>query len=247
LQTPAEIERLKAANAKLQDIIAPTACQGGPGVCFASSPDNHGLFPNTAGFAEDILLEYAEGMPTSDVGWGRATRSDIDLIMAIHEAAFGRIRDNVYASSRRGAAMTRVILAALQGQPIGGGPKSGPELKLLGLAGHDTNLVLMASTFGLKWTLPDEPDSTAPSTALAFELWRDGPRRYVRAVLFTETLDQLRSLEPGLGAVVPLQFADCASGPMASCPLEELRRRVEKLIPPDCGLPPGETPALAKP
>ena len=70
--------------------------------------------------------------------------------------------------------MTRVILAALQGQPIGGGPRTGPDLKLLGLAGHDTNLVLMASTFGLQWNLPDEPDSTAPAAALAFELWRDG-------------------------------------------------------------------------
>ena len=44
--------------------------------------------------------------------------------------------------------MTRVIMAALQGEPIGGGPQIGPNLKLLGLAGHDTNLVLMASTFG---------------------------------------------------------------------------------------------------
>ena len=245
MQTPAEIDRLKAANAKLQDIIAPTACQGGPGMCFAGSPDSGGIFPNTAGFAEDILLEYAEGMAMSDVGWGRASRADIDLVMALHEAAFGRIRDNVYASSRRGAQMTRVILAALQGQPIGGGPRTGPDLKLLGLAGHDTNLVLMASTFGLTWNLPDQPDSTAPATALAFELWRDGSHRYVRAVLFYEPLDQLRSLKPDVAEVVPLAFADCRSGPMGSCPLEAVKGRVEKLIPPDCGLPPAE-PVTAK-
>ena len=157
-----------------------------------------GLFPNTAGYAEDILLEYAEDMPMQDVGWGRATRADIDLVMDIHETAFGRIREGVYASSRRGAAMTRVIMAALQGEPIGGGPRTGPSLKLLGLAGHDTNLVLMASTFGLKWKLPDQPDSTAPSTALAFELWRDGDRRFVRAVLFYQALDQQRTLSPEL-------------------------------------------------
>ena len=60
---------------------------------------------------------------------------------------------------------------ALAGKPVGGGPQSGPDLKLLALSGHDTNLVLMAGVFGLNWTLPGEPDGTAPSTALAFELW----------------------------------------------------------------------------
>ena len=120
--------------------------------------------------------------------------------------------------------MTRVIMAALQGKPIGGGPETGPNLKLLGLAGHDTNLVLMASTFGLKWTLPGQPDSTAPSTALAFELWRDGAERYVRPVIYYETLDQLRTLAPELGKPWPLPFKDCASGPMGSCPLKEVQR-----------------------
>lgn len=240
VQTPEEIASLKAATAKLQAIVAPTACDPtpGPGTCFSNAPDNNGIFPNTASLAEDILLEYAEGMSMSDVGWGRANETDIDLILQIHEAAFARLRDNVYASSRRGAAMTRVVMAGLQGEPIGGGPLTGPDLKLLGLAGHDTNLVLMASTFGLTWTLPDNPDATAPSTALAFELWRDGDRRYVRAVIFAQPLDQLRSQDPGVVAVVPLKFEGCAFGPMASCPLEEVKRRVEKLIPPDCGWPP---------
>lgn len=244
--TPAELDRLKGANAALQAIFGPTACQGGPGMCFASGPDSGGVFPQTAGLAEDVLLEYADGKPMSEVGWGRASRADIDAIMPIHEAAFARIHDNVYASARRGAAMTRVVLAALEGQPIGGGPLTGPQLKFLGLAGHDTNLVLMASAFGLKWTLPGEPDSTAPSTALAFELWRDGPHRYVRAVIYYETLDQLRDLQPALAQSMPLTFADCASGPMGSCPLDEVRRHALSLIPPDCGLPPSEPAVTAK-
>jgi 4-phytase/acid phosphatase len=235
----AELDRLKAANAELQAIFGPTACQGGPGACFANSPDSGGLFPQTAGLAEDILLEYVDGKPMQEVGWGRASAADIGVIMPIHEAAFGRIHDNVYASARRGAAMTRVILAALQGEPVGGGPRSGPDLKLLALSGHDTNLVLMASTFGLDWTLPDQPDSTAPSTALAFELWRDGARRYVRAVLYYETLDQLRTLQPALARSLPLRFKDCSAGPMGSCPLQEVQHRVESVIPPDCGLAAG--------
>jgi 4-phytase/acid phosphatase len=143
--------------------------------------------------------------------------------------------------------MTRVIMAALQGQPIGGGPATGPNLKLLGLAGHDTNLVLMASTFGLKWTLPGEPDGTAPSTALAFELWRDGARRYVRPVIYYQSLDQLRTLAPALARALPLKFEDCASGPLGSCPLQAVQARVEKLIPADCGWPPAPAPPAVTP
>ncbi|HEY1426252.1 MAG TPA: histidine-type phosphatase [Caulobacteraceae bacterium] len=236
VMTPAAAETLKAANARLQEIFAPTACQGGPGVCFARSPESGGVFPMSAGLSEDILLEYAEGMPMKDVGWGRASPADIGVIMAIHETTFGRFHDNTYASARRGAAMARLILAALDGQPAAGGPQTGPGLRLLGLAGHDTNLTLMAGTFGLTWKLPDQPDSTAPSTALAFELWRDGPRRYVRPVLYYQTLDQLRTLQPALARALPLRFADCAGGPMGSCPLEAVRRHVEALIPPDCGV-----------
>ena len=116
-----------------------------------------------------------------------------------------------------------------------GGPISGPSLRFLMLAGHDTNLVWMASTFGLSWTLPGEPDSTAPSTALAFELWSDGGRKYVRPVLYYETLDQLRTLHPDRARKLVLTFADCASGPMRSCPLQTLQHRAQALIPPGCG------------
>lgn len=232
LLTPEDAKRLEAATDKLQQILAPLppgSCDPPPkgGKCVTAATPS-------ASLAEDLLLEYAEGMDLSDVGWGRASEADIDLVMDIHEAMFARLRDNQYASSRRGAAMTRVIMAALHGQPIGGGPESGPSLKLLGLAGHDTNLVLMASTFGLAWTLPDEPDSTAPSTALAFELWTDHGKRYVRPVLYYETLDQLRDLKPALARTLPLQFAGCATGPMGSCPLQAVEKHVEALIPADC-------------
>ena len=235
LLTPEDARRLKAATDKLQAILAPVP----PGACDPPPKGGKCVTAATpaASLAEDLLLEYAEGMDLADVGWGRASEADIDLVMDIHEAMFSRLRENQYAASRRGAAMTRVIMAALQGQTIGGGPESGPNLKLLGLAGHDTNLVLMASTFGLQWTLPGEPDSTAPSTALAFELWRDGNERYVRPVIYYETLDQLRGLEPALAKAWPLAFKDCAAGPMRSCPLKVVRQRIDDLIPKDCGWP----------
>jgi 4-phytase/acid phosphatase len=226
---------------KLQAIFAPDACKGGAGTCFgnadtgATGPMAGSVLPAAGGLTEDLLLEYADGKPMSEVGWGRASAADIATVMALHERAFGLIRANSYATASRGAPMARVILAALAGKPAGGGPQSGPDLKLMVLAGHDTNLVLMAGVFGLSWTLPDEPDSTAPSTALAFELWSDGAHDYVRPVIYFETMDQLRTLKPSRAESLPLSFKDCASGPQGSCPLEAVTQRVEALLPPGCG------------
>jgi 4-phytase / acid phosphatase len=236
LAGPAGRIETTSATARLQSILAPNACSGGPGTCLTAPPPGSvaGVFPQSAGLAEDILLEYVDGKPMSDVGWGRASAADITAIMPIHERAFAIIRDESDLDAIRGAQMTRVILGALAGQPVSGGPQSGPALKLLGLAGHDTNLILMAGVFGLEWTLPGEPDATAPSTALALELWTDGGKEYVRPVIYYETLDQLRSLKPSRARALPLTFNDCASGPMGSCPLEALRQRAESRLPPDC-------------
>jgi 4-phytase/acid phosphatase len=227
--------------ARLQAILAPNACSGGAGTCFAQTAPSPGargapaLFPNTAALAEDLMLEYVDNMPMSQVGWGRASRDDILAVMAIHEHAFALIRDNSYLADRRGAPMARIVLAALAGQPVGGGPRSGPDTKLLALAGHDTNLAWMAAVFGLAWTFPDNPDFTAPSTTLAFELWSDRGKAYVRPVVYYESLDQLRSLWPDRAESMPLTFKGCAGGPMGSCPLDELRQRVLSAIPGDCG------------
>ncbi len=94
----------------------------------------------------------------------------------------------------------------------------------------------MAGVFGLDWTLPGQPDATAPATALAFELWAD-PRsgaRYVRPVIYYLDLDQLRRLSPARPRRLPLRFAGCDDGPGGSCRLADLRRRVEARIPAGC-------------
>jgi 4-phytase/acid phosphatase len=237
LAGPAGQMDTKAAVARLQAILAPNACAGGAGMCLTSpeaQSDHNMAFPPASSLSEDLLLEYADGKPLGEVGWGRATGADIAAVMPSHERSFAILRAQTGFASTYGAKMARVILGALAGEPVRGGPQSGPSLKLLGLAGHDTNLVLMASVFGLSWTLPDEPDGTAPSTALAFELWSDGGKDYVRPVIFYETLDQLRTLSPKRARELPLTIKDCASGPMGSCPLEQVRQRVEALLPKDC-------------
>jgi len=227
-----------AAQAKLQAIFAPDACNGGAGTCFATAAGatpGAGVFPATGGLAEDLLLEYGDAKPMAEVGWGRVSAADIAAVMPLHERVYAMLRANPYAATHRGAPMARVILAALAGKPAAGGPESGPDLKLLTLSGHDTNIALMADVFGLRWTLPGEPDGTAPSSALAFELWSDGAHQYVRPVIYYATMDQLRTLQPARAQSLPLSFPDCATGPKGSCPVEEITKRVEALLPAGCG------------
>jgi 4-phytase/acid phosphatase len=243
VDTPATRSALK----RLQAILAPKACAGGPGTCFAredrvvagpTGPKLEGSLATTASLAEDLLLEYAEGMPRSDVGWGRAgSAADIAAVMPLHERAFKLHFGDPYLAAREGAPMARLILAALAGETRPAAPGFGPGTRLLALAGHDSNLALMGGLFGLDWVLPDQPDATAPATALAFELWKDRTNgaRFVRAVIYYATLDQLRTLAPATARRRVLTFTGCDSGPMGSCPLETLRRRTLALIPPGCG------------
>jgi 4-phytase/acid phosphatase len=109
---------------------------------------------------------------------------------------------------------------------------------MLVLSGHDTNIALMGAVFGLDWTLPGEPDVTSPSETLAFELWRDPAtgKGYVKAVVYYETLDQLRTLKPADAQRVDLSIPNCADSQEGSCSVDEVSRKVEALIPAGCGL-----------
>jgi len=242
---------LEAATDRLQAILAPDACHGGAGTCLKTQDQTPGAspvpFPPTAALAEDLYLEYVDDKPMSDVGWGRASAADVDEVMRIHEIAFQTIWGDLYLDERRGAPMARLVLAALAGEPVTGGPTAGPGLKVLALAGHDSNLSWMGALFGLDWTLPEQPESTAPSTVLELELWEDHGQRYVRPVLFYETLDQMRTLRPGSARRLELRFKDCASGPEASCPLQTLRERALAQLPPGCGDMPATLPPAAHP
>jgi 4-phytase/acid phosphatase len=152
--------------------------------------------------------------------------------MPTHERVISLMRRTPRLGAHAGAPMARLVLAALAGEPTA---QSSPATRILALAGHDTNLTLMAGLFGLDWTLPGEPDATAPATALVFELWSDKGGLFVRPMIYYEPLDQLRSLQPQRARKIALSFKGCASGPMESCPLQTLRQRAEALMPPDCG------------
>lgn len=170
-----------------------------------------------ASLAENLLLEYGQGMDPAQVGWGRASGDAIAKVMPLHNISAVLNRRTPYIASHNGAVLARTVVAALTGEA--GGP-----LKLI--AGHDTNLSNLAGILGVSWTLPGQPDDTPPGGALAFELWRDKQgHRTIRLEFFYQPLDDMRA-----GANKPLGKVD-VQGPV---PFDIFVKRVEKALPAEC-------------
>jgi 4-phytase / acid phosphatase len=193
-----------------------------------------------ASLAENLLLEYAAGLPVDEVGWGRAASPErLQEILPLHVRYAELMRRTPEMASSGGTPLAHLMLLFLEKRPIAGAFADAPPIpassRLVVLAGHDTNLANVGSILGLNWTLAGEPDSTAPDTTLALELWRnahDG-HQYVRAVVFYQTLDGLRAAamggpadSPGRAArALAIAFPGCTP---SGCPLRAVRRRIER-------------------
>jgi 4-phytase/acid phosphatase len=139
--------------------------------------------------------------------------------------------------------MARTVLDLLEGQAPADphAPRLSPQARLTMIAGHDTNLSNMAGVFGLSWTLPDQPDATAPDTVLAFELWRDGDLKTVRMVVYSQSLAQLRDASTldaeNSAGITPVASSVCADDPGGVCRLEALEAKVRARLPVECFKP----------
>ena len=170
----------------------------------------------SASLAENLLLEYSQGMDPAQVGWGRASADDIAKVMLLHNLSSAVTRRTPYIASHNGAVLARMVLTALK--------EEGGTLKLID--GHDTNLSNLAGILGVSWTLPGQPDETPPGGTLAFELWRDKQgHRTVKLVFFYQPLEDMRA-----GAKKPLGMVEAG----AAAPLDGFVKRVERAIPEEC-------------
>jgi 4-phytase/acid phosphatase len=161
--------------------------------------DLRGPLPNASTLSEDLLLEYTDGMPLADVGWGHVDEAQLRRFLALHTAYFDLLhRTPALARIENGGLLRHIELTlqqAVEDRPIEGavGP---PGQKLVVLVGHDTNLAGIASLLGLRWTLDGRTDDTPPGTELAFQLWQTAAGRYfVRTAVTMQTLPQMREAQ----------------------------------------------------
>jgi 4-phytase/acid phosphatase len=166
--------------------------------------------------SETLALEYAEGKPLSDVGWGRADRATITDLLALHPGEY-RLTARPLPIARAGSrVLLGAVFAALQAD-------KGPAFSLF--LGHDTNIALIGGALGLHWhTAQFAPDDPPPGGALIFERWRNGAGAYRLQLRFrAQTLDEMRNLAPpGPDAVQTLAFDGCTDP--AGCDASGLAR-----------------------
>ena len=187
------------ANAQRTSIFAiPATLTPGAG----DSPAGlHGPASTAATIAENLLLEYTQGMSDANTGWGCLDGATLRTIMQINSANwdYGK-RTPAIARTIASTLLDRILKTMQQG--MDGASVSGaigkPGDRLVILVGHDTNIVTVAGALHIDWIVDGRADDTPPGGALLFELWRprNGGQPFVRLEYTAQTLEQMRNSEP---------------------------------------------------
>lgn len=189
-----------------------------------------GVLADASTLSENLFLEYAQGMESP--GWGRMSNADLATIMPLHDMASDLGRHTPLLAAHNGTLLAHQIEALLTDTDFRiAVPRN---VRLVLLAGHDTNLSNIAGMLGLNWTLPEEPDATAPDTALAFERWHDRRGDFIRIRLFYQTADQLRSASRlSTPRRLDLSLTDCGK----DCALSQVTARLQAAMAKECLAP----------
>lgn len=182
-----------------------------------------------SGTGEVLLLQYAEGMPLSQVGWGRATPERLAQVSRLHALLFDIYARPHYMASRSGAPLAREVLQRF-------GDAGAPKVSVF--VGSDTHIAALSSLLGVHFHLPGYgADDPPPGGALVLGLWRtpDG-QRSVRAQYLAQSLEQLRTLAPLDLDHPPLQqtlaLGVCAGEQRMACPLPAFTQALERQLQP---------------
>ena len=195
-----------------------------------------------------LILEYAEGMPMKDVGWGRLTPALLTQLITLHSLYFNLGDATFYPAQVQASNLAQhlreTIEQSVKGQPVAGALGS-PGQKLIVVVGHDTNIVNLGGLLGVEWYLPGtQLNPVLPGGAFILELRqrRSDGRYIVRAEYMSQTLEQTRNLSPlSLAtppAVAPIFIPGCSeAGPGFDAPLAKFEALLQRVIDPKFVVP----------
>ncbi len=160
-----------------------------------------GPLTTAATFAEDLQLEYLEGMPDAQVGWGRVDGAQVEALMALHSASSDVVQRTPTIARLQAAHLLDAIGRTLQQAELGNSVSGaiGPAgTRVVFLVGHDTNISNVAALLDAHWLIDGyQRDDAAPGGALVFELWRrPGKPDAVEVSYLVQTPDQMRKELP---------------------------------------------------
>jgi 4-phytase/acid phosphatase len=185
-----------------------------------------------ADFAEHFLLEYTEGMPMEQVGWGRITRADLDQLMEMNTRYHDFMLRTPYSAqvvaSHLADSIRATIEASSTGKPVPG-ELGVPTDRFVLLDGHDGNLSWLGGLLHIDWLLPDQTfNATPPGSGLVFEVHRSRStgKNTVQVSFVSQTLDQMRYLLPltpvNPPSIAPTFVPGCSgAAPHYACSLED--------------------------
>lgn len=184
-------------------------------------PKLEGALDRASTAAQILLLEYGEGKPMADVGWGRATAGDVAALSAFHALEFRLLARPPHVAAAHLAGIAPILVEGLTGSAA-----------VTLVSGHDTNVANLGGLLDIHWQVPGiAADDPAPGGAIVLERLRDAKGGlYVRALYRSQTLDQIRGAGP-LGADAPyrvvLAIPGCAArGIRGLCTLAQFEAKL---------------------
>jgi len=189
---------------------------------------------------DPFMMEYTDGMATSNVGWGQLDGATISQIFRVYDALLDLEFYTPYLASVESSNVASHIVRSMVQAATGNamtGALGAPSDKIVILTASNTNLAALAGLFRMDWLVAGyQRDVAGLGGTLVFEL-RQSQRTgeyIVRAAYVTQTMDQLRNRTPLTLAAppsnVPVFIPGCSiQNATFDCPLGtfvSLARRV---------------------
>jgi 4-phytase/acid phosphatase len=209
----------------------------------SSVPVNLGGLEPVIYAIDPFVMEYTDGLPMAEVGWGQLTSGSISQIFRLYDLLLNLEYRTPYLaqvqSSNVAAHIVRSLVQTATGNAMPGALAT-PSTKVTVLIASNTNISGLAGLLHLDWLLPSyQPDVSALSGVLMFELRQSQStgEYIVRTSYVAQTMDQLRNQTPltldAPPASAPVFIPGCSvDNATFDCPLGKFVRVANQLIDP---------------
>ena len=198
-----------------------------------------------ANMGEVFRLEYSQGLPLDKVAFGNArTAAEVSSLMVLTKAKYDYLNDIPYIASRGASElMNQIALELKLGTPLAQTDASStpPDVPLMLLVAHDTNIAYLRTMLGFGWKQGDYIENNIPPVGtLQFERYKEVKtgELFLRIAFEAQSMDQIRNLTRLSGPQKPLtsdfkSVSDCRKTSVGLlCPFKDALVKVEQNIDP---------------
>jgi 4-phytase/acid phosphatase len=167
-----------------------------------ATPVNVGGLADVVYAIDPFVMEYADGLPSAEIGWGQLTVDGIGQTFRLYNLVLDLEYKTPYMarvlSSNMASHVARTLVQAATGNAMTG-TLGGPASKVVVVTASNTNMAGLTGLLHLDWLQPGyQNDVLAPGGAITFELRQSQStgEYVVRTSYVSQSMDQLRNLTP---------------------------------------------------